>query len=278
MRSPSVKPSAYPPLPFHLIRFFVFLSSIVVGVILAVFIYHLHADGFKLPYSFIVLLVTAALSIANIILTSIIHCSCGLSTKLAIALNIILTILWALSLGLMAWSMAGSITTTCTAATWGNSAGITVCRSYKAMFTFTVTGLIAQIAAIWLDVIVRRRETRFGNYGAMGSQPGLDDSGAFDVKMDDRSEATPAMHDFHDLPSTHGAQAPHGAYEPSGPYEQHGAYGRNEYAYAGDAQEYYDHAPGADSQQRPRVRFGSHDQTAYQRPAAQTGYDPAMYR
>jgi hypothetical protein len=54
MRSPSVKPSAYPPLPFHLIRFFIFLSSIVVGVILAVFIYHLHADGYKLPYSFLV--------------------------------------------------------------------------------------------------------------------------------------------------------------------------------------------------------------------------------
>lgn len=54
MRSASVKPSAYPPLPFYLIRSFVFISALVVGVILAVFIYHLHADGFKLPYSFLV--------------------------------------------------------------------------------------------------------------------------------------------------------------------------------------------------------------------------------
>lgn len=54
MRSPSVKPSAYPPLPFHLIRFLISLSSLVVGVILAVFTYHLHADGYKLPYSFLV--------------------------------------------------------------------------------------------------------------------------------------------------------------------------------------------------------------------------------
>jgi hypothetical protein len=30
------------------------LSSLVVGVILAVFTYHLHADGYKLPYSFLV--------------------------------------------------------------------------------------------------------------------------------------------------------------------------------------------------------------------------------
>ena len=54
MRSPSVKPSAYPPVPFHLIRFLISLSSLVVGVILAVFTYHLHADGYKLPYSFLV--------------------------------------------------------------------------------------------------------------------------------------------------------------------------------------------------------------------------------
>ncbi|CAG7941525.1 unnamed protein product [Penicillium salamii] len=263
MRS-SVKPSAYPPLPFHLIRFFIFLSSLVVGVILAVFIYHLHADGFKLPYSFIVLLVSAALSLANLILTSIINCTCSLSTKLAIALNIILTILWALSLALMSWSMAGSITTSCTTAVWGNTAGITVCRSYKAMFTFTVTGLISHIAAIWLDVVVRRRETRFGNYGAMGSQPGLDDSGAFDAKMDDRRDDTP-LQDFHDLPNTHGNYG--NAYGNQGYDYQHGAHERDY-----DAQ-YHDHENGG----RQRVRFGSQDQV-YQRPAEQTGYDPAMYR
>ncbi|CAG8106117.1 unnamed protein product [Penicillium salamii] len=273
MRS-SVKPSAYPPLPFHLIRFFIFLSSLVVGVILAVFIYHLHADGFKLPYSFIVLLVSAALSLANLILTSIINCTCSLSTKLALALNIILTILWALSLALMSWSMAGSITTTCTTTVWGNAAGITVCRSYKAMFTFTVTGLISHIAAIWLDVVVRRRETRFGNYGAMGSQPGLDDSGAFDAKMDDRRDDTP-LQDFHDLPNTQHGNAYGNANAYGGNahgYDgyQHGAYERD---YA-DAQ-YDDHDHGNGSRQR--VRFGSQDQS-YQRPAEQTGYDPAMYR
>jgi hypothetical protein len=35
-----------------------------------------------------------------------------------------------------------------------------------------------------VDVIVRRRQTRLGVYDAMGSHPGLDDSGAFDVKTD----------------------------------------------------------------------------------------------
>lgn len=50
----SVKPSAYPAIPFHGIRFIAFLSSIVVGIILAVFIYHLHADGYKLPFAFLI--------------------------------------------------------------------------------------------------------------------------------------------------------------------------------------------------------------------------------
>lgn len=54
MRSKSVKPSAYPKLPFHGIRFIVFLSSAVTAIILAVFIYHLHADGYKLPFAFLI--------------------------------------------------------------------------------------------------------------------------------------------------------------------------------------------------------------------------------
>ncbi|KXG48170.1 uncharacterized protein PGRI_020400 [Penicillium griseofulvum] len=253
---PQVKPSAYPPLPFHLIRFLIFLSSIVVGVILAVFTYHLHADGFKLPYSFLVLFVSSGLSILNILLTSVIHCSCGLSTKLSISLNILLTILWALSLGLLSWSIATTITTSCTIAYWGNSTGISVCRSYKALFAFNATGLVSYIAAVWLDVVVRRRQTRLGVYDAMGSHPGLDDSGAFDVKMDDRhSESTPALNDYDNVPAMSGA-----------------------YDHAGDAQHYHDSAPGMSHRGAPRVRFSAYDQGGYQRPAEHTGYDPAMYR
>ncbi|KAJ5773175.1 hypothetical protein N7457_008071 [Penicillium paradoxum] len=267
MRSTSVKPSAYPPLPFHIIRFLIFLSSVVVGAILAVFTYHLHADGYKLPYSFLVLFVSAGLSIFNILLTSIIHCSRGLSTKVSLALNILLTILWALSLGLMSWSLAHTITTSCTAKYWGPSTGITVCRSYKALFTFNVLGLFSYFAAIWLDVIVHRRQTRLGVYNAMDSQPGLDDSGAFDVKMDERhSESMPAMHDYENVPPT-------GAHADGRP-----DYGHNlEYAHAGDAQDYYDSAPGMSHRGAPRVRFSALEQDGQQR-QGNTGYDPAMYR
>ncbi|KAJ6160217.1 hypothetical protein N7497_004754 [Penicillium chrysogenum] len=263
MRSPSVKPSAYPPLPFHLIRFLIALSSLVVGVILAVFTYHLHADGYKLPYSFLVLFVSAGLSLLNIILTSIIHCSCGLSTKLSISLNILLTILWALSLGLLSWSLASTITTACTTTYWGNSTGISVCRTYKTLFTFTAIGLVSYIAAVWLDVIVRRRQTRLGVYDAMGSHPGLDDSGAFDVKMDERhSESTPALHDYDNVPPA--MSGAHGQGPPG--------YGHNlEYAHAGEAQNYYDTAPGMSHRGAPRVRFSAYDQGGQQRPTENTG-------
>ncbi|KAJ5776349.1 uncharacterized protein N7511_001360 [Penicillium nucicola] len=296
MRSkPSVKPSAYPPFPFHTIRFLSFLSAVVVGAILAVFIYHLHADGYKLPYSFLVLLIAAALTLLNILLTTLIHCSCGLSPKLSITANAILLILWAISLGLICWSLASTITVSCTTTYWGNSTGISVCRSYKALFTFTVTGLAAHIAALWLDIIVRRRQNRFGTYGAMGSQPGLDDSGAFDVKMDDHyahnlgtgyrdahghqrggSEATPALQDFDNLPPTNANGNAHGdssaTMHGAGPYGhgyEHEAGG--EVAHSGDAQGYYGYDAGGMSH---RGRQGYQD--PYQRD--NTGYDPAAYR
>ncbi|KAJ5196159.1 hypothetical protein N7449_006638 [Penicillium cf. viridicatum] len=274
MRSPSVKPSAYPPVPFHLIRFLISLSSLVVGVILAVFTYHLHVDGYKLPYSFLVLFVSSGLSLLNIILTSVIHCSCGLSTKLSISLNILLTILWALSLGLLSWSLSSTITTSCTSTYWGNSTGIAVCRSYKALFTFTIIGLVSYIAAVWLDVIVRRRQTRLGTYDPMGSHPGLDDSGAFDVKMDDRhSESTPALHDYDNVPPA--MSGGHGQAHAQGP----SVYEHNmEHAHAGEAQNYYDTAPGMSHRGAPRVRFSAVDEDGHQRPAQNTGYDPAMYR
>lgn len=64
MRSKSVKPSLYPPVPFHTIRAISLLSSVIVGIILAVFIYHLKSGGYKLPWAFL-LVSTFALCLAN---------------------------------------------------------------------------------------------------------------------------------------------------------------------------------------------------------------------
>lgn len=60
-----------------------------------------------------------------------------------------------------------------------------MCRIYKTLFAFTVAATGAAIAAVWLDIVVRRRETRFGVYGAMGSNTAFGNEG--DVKLQDRS-------------------------------------------------------------------------------------------
>ncbi|KAJ5173238.1 hypothetical protein N7492_005831 [Penicillium capsulatum] len=265
MRSRSVKPSAYPAIPFHGIRFIAFLSSIVVGIILAVFIYHLHADGYKLPFAFLILLIAAILSILNLIFTTVVNCSCGLSTKLSIFLNVVLILLWALSLGLMSYAMYGTIMTSCTTEYWGNATGINVCRTYKALFTFTALGLASHIAALALDAIVRRRQNRFGAYGPMSSTPGLGvGEDPADVKMADRHPDAVAYDTVPPLAT--------GAH----PYS-HSYSNSMEYTHAPDAHQYHDDVPMYGQHDGPRVRFNSYDQ-AYSHPAPQTSYDPAGYR
>lgn len=277
----SVKPSTYPPAPFHGIRIIIFLSSIVIGIILAIFIYHLHADGFKLPFAFLIvsprayvstqkvmngpnqLLISTLLSILNIIFTALITSTCGLSTKLSIMLNALLTILWLLSLALMAYSMAHTILTSCTVHYWANHTGIAVCRGYKALFAFTVTGTASQIAALWLDLVVRRRQTRLGVYDAMGSTTGGLGEDAMDVKLADRAgQSEPAY-----SPDKRYEAVPppmSGAQQYGTPYAQ-----TLESGHAGEAAMFYDTAPARSRRGAPRVSYRSY---------GQMGYDPAMYR
>ncbi|KAF3388522.1 hypothetical protein F1880_003699 [Penicillium rolfsii] len=183
----SVKPSDYPALPFHGIRVVTVLASIVVAIILAVFIYHLHADGYKLPFAFLVpasyfqLLITSLLTLLTTLLTSFFNCACGLSTKLSLFLNIFHLILWLLSLALLSYSMSGTILTKCTTEYWATSTALTVCRTYKALFACTILGAVSYIAAIWLDVVVRRRQTRLGEYNPMGSSAAVGED-PWDVK------------------------------------------------------------------------------------------------
>ncbi|KAJ5090006.1 hypothetical protein N7532_008690 [Penicillium argentinense] len=263
MRSTSVKPSAYPALPFHIIRAVGFLSSVVVGIILAVFIYHLHADGYKLPFAFLICLVTALFTILNVTFTGVINCSCGLSPKLSIILNMLLLILWLLSLALLSYSMSSTILTKCGTEYWGNSTGISVCRSYKALFVFTILGTASYIASIALDFTVRRRQNRLGEYNPMGSHlmPGED---PFDVKLADRNSETLSYD--HVPPPMTGAQH-------ATPYAH-----SFERGHADESEMFYDTAPARSGQAGPRVRFSAYDQGGYRHPAEQTGYDPAAYR
>lgn len=53
-RAKSVKPSAYPALPFHVIRGLNLLSALLVAIILAVFISNLSNNNYKLPWALLV--------------------------------------------------------------------------------------------------------------------------------------------------------------------------------------------------------------------------------
>ncbi|KAJ5983992.1 hypothetical protein N7481_006091 [Penicillium waksmanii] len=272
MRSPkitSVKPSIYPALTFNIIRAAALLASIVVGLILAVFIYHLHADGYKLPFAFLILLITAVFSLLNVLFTTVINCSCGLSPKLSIILNIILLLLWLLSLALLSYSMSGTILTKCTTADWANSTGISVCRSYKALFSFTVIGTAAYIASITLDVIVRRRVNRLGVYNPMESAAMLGEDPA-DVKLANR-RSDPFAYDPDPTPPVMAGGNHYGDVPAYSHAYSHSYSNSLDNAHAQESSGFLDNAHAGTA---PRVRFGS-DQ-GY--PPSQTQYDPAGYR
>ncbi|KAJ5387789.1 hypothetical protein N7509_010330 [Penicillium cosmopolitanum] len=265
----SVKPSIYPALTFNIIRAAALLASIVVGLILAVFIYHLHADGYKLPFAFLILLITAVFSLLNVLFTTVINCSCGLSPKLSIIFNIILLLLWLLSLALLSYSMSGTILTKCTTADWANSTGISVCRSYKALFSFTVIGTAAYIASIALDVIVRRRVNRLGVYNPMESAAMLGEDPA-DVKLANR-RSDPFAYDPDPTPPVMAGGNHYGDVPAYSHAYSHSYSNSLDNAHAQESSGFLDNAHAGTG---PRVRFGS-DQ-GY--PPSQTHYDPAGYR
>ena len=51
-----VKPTAYPFLPFHLIRSAQLVSSLIVASIMTYFLRELHSNGYSMPWTFILVL------------------------------------------------------------------------------------------------------------------------------------------------------------------------------------------------------------------------------
>ncbi|KAL4978632.1 hypothetical protein BDW66DRAFT_9735 [Aspergillus desertorum] len=172
MRRKSVKPSEYPALPFHLIRFVLFVSSLLIAIILGVFAYKLHQADQKFPWAFLVLIIAAFLSLLSLVFTTILHCCYGLSPRLSLITNSTVFVVWAVAFVLLAWSVSHTILTTCNATYWATSTGIAVCRMFKALFAFAIIGAAALIASIVLDVIAYRRQTRLGEYDPMA--PGVE--------------------------------------------------------------------------------------------------------
>ncbi|KAI6855847.1 hypothetical protein KC343_g4809 [Hortaea werneckii] len=163
-RSAKTAPSHYPRLPFHAIRSIQLLSSIVVGGIMCYFIWHLTHDHWATPWTFIWLTAASLFSIAALSFTILLHCCIGLNPRVNVLVNAFLTLLWGLSWCLLTWYMSDTLRNMCDVQHWHEDIGVMVCRIYKALFTFTLFGLLSTIAAFALDIYVRRQQTRRGIY------------------------------------------------------------------------------------------------------------------
>lgn len=102
---------------------------------------------------------------------------------LSMVLNIILLILWIISIGILGYSMKGTIGPSCNTSNWGTSTGVMVCRLYKTLFSFVVISLAMTFFHIILDVVARRDRYNLSRVGSMRYR---DD----DIKLHDRTEST----------------------------------------------------------------------------------------
>ncbi|KAL1882503.1 hypothetical protein Plec18167_002919 [Paecilomyces lecythidis] len=231
--------------------------------------------------------VTVCLTLINFVFTALIHCCTGVPPLLSFFFNFVLFMLWTTSLGLLGWSMSGTLTTTCDTANWGTTTGIMVCRVYKVLFTFTVTAFVAQVSAVVLDVIARRRQHDRDRYDPMVS-----DAALADVKVDKRSSSTSSINT--NDPSTDAYNAfgttrpqPQSQTQPQykGRMQQPTYAASLEQYHAGEAQEYYETAPTRGVATQPSqytAYYGNYNPyggyKGYSQPPEQTRYDPGMYR
>jgi hypothetical protein len=186
-RRDRVKPTHYPRLPFHLVRTAQLLSSIVVASVMFYFISELARDHFRLPWTFILvsllpdvlvvpgisylllqLIGVALLTLVSLTLTIVLHCFYGLNPMLNTLLNTCLALLWAVAFSLLSWWSSGTLSHVCNRDNWDDELGVSVCRLYKALFSFSLLGLLSTLVALVLDVHVQRQAVVRGRFQAIG--------------------------------------------------------------------------------------------------------------
>ncbi|KAG9187127.1 hypothetical protein G6011_04998 [Alternaria panax] len=185
LRKNRVKPTAYPFLPFHIIRCAQLLSSLVVASIMFYFLRELSHDGYKLPWTFILLMTVSLLTLVALAWTIFLHIRHGLSASLNLTLNAVLALLWTVSFALLAWWCSGTLAHVCDAQNWESEVGISVCRMYKAMFSFALLGFVTTGLALGLDVRVMRGARKRGVFQQLDVLDGGEGKRAGDVGGED---------------------------------------------------------------------------------------------
>ncbi|OJD36651.1 marvel domain-containing protein 2 [Diplodia corticola] len=166
-RTSRVQPTHYPRITFHSLRSAQLLAAAVVTCVLAFFVDQLHRDGYSIPWTFLLLLTVSVLTLLFLCLTLVQHCCCGLNPRLNLLLNSGLLVIWTLGFALLSWWSSGTMGHVCNKANWHDDDGIMICRIYKALFSFSLLGLVSTLAALLLDIYVFKRSTRRGKYNQM---------------------------------------------------------------------------------------------------------------
>ncbi|KAF1828958.1 hypothetical protein BDW02DRAFT_574414 [Decorospora gaudefroyi] len=132
------------------------------------FLSELSRDHYKLPWTFILLLAVSLLTILTLTTTTILHIYYGLNPVLNLTLNSALALLWALSFALLAWWCSGTLSHVCDKQNWDSETGISVCRMYKALFSFALLGCVATLVALGMDAKVMKGARRRGVFQPVG--------------------------------------------------------------------------------------------------------------
>ncbi|KAL6249139.1 hypothetical protein RBB50_004202 [Rhinocladiella similis] len=183
------RPQVYPRLAFHVIRAIAFISAAIVSGILIYFCIQLKHDGFKLPWTFIVILLSSLLSLLALLVTSLIYAFAFLNPLLNLISNSSILLVWTVGIALLTYNMYGTLGHSCSRTNWANNDGMMICRTYKAFYSFNIFGWLAQVALIILDIRSRRKQTALGRYNRMmmasgGAAAAADDKDK-DVRLND---------------------------------------------------------------------------------------------
>jgi hypothetical protein len=114
------------------------------------------------------LVAVSILTIVFLTTTIVLHCFYGLNPVLNTLLNSALALLWVVSFSLLSWWSSGTLSHACSRDNWDSEVGISVCRLYKALFSFSLLGLLSTLVALALDVHVQRQATARGRFQQIG--------------------------------------------------------------------------------------------------------------
>ncbi|MCJ1449635.1 MAG: hypothetical protein MMC23_010157 [Stictis urceolatum] len=164
----SRNPSPYPRTLFHLIRLAQFVSSLTVMSILAFFVHYLIQDKYYIPWTFLVLLAVSSFTNISVFVTAFFYHYRTLRPRLSSLINTFLTALWAMGFTMLTWYISPLLADKCDLRNWDHETGIMVCRLYKALETFSITGLLCTAASLALDLHTIRKDRHRGVYNPMG--------------------------------------------------------------------------------------------------------------